>query len=167
MSNDTLHTINYSSCAVFKNVIQFPCHLISPCYFYTTSLSHRTLLFVQMTHLSNVIHQITQLWNLMRFQLMSCEAVHLHFTLLWLPASTSFISYFQLGCEIPVQEKPTVFKRMVSLIKPSNQGLKFVPPPSLLFQWALWIQHSLIPMGLRDYLWLFCCKVNHSTRQLE
>jgi len=42
------------------NIVQFPCHLVSH-YFYTTSLSHRNLLFVQMTHLSNVIHQITQL----------------------------------------------------------------------------------------------------------
>lgn len=79
-----------------------------------------------MIHLSNVIHQITQLWNLMRFQLMSCEAVHLHFVLLSFPTSSSFIGYFQLGREIPVQEKPTIFKRTTSVIKPSKQGLKLV-----------------------------------------
>lgn len=159
-----IHTINYSNCGVFLNAIQFPYHLISPCYFYTTSLSHRTILFVQMTHLSNVIHQIMQLWNLTRFQLMPCEAVHLHFILLRFPTSASFIGYFQLGSEIPVQEKPTIYKRTTSVIKPSNQGLKFVSPPSLLLQWALWIQHSLTSNGFAG---LFCCKVNHSTRQLE
>lgn len=146
-----IYTINYSSCGVFLNVIQFPCHLISPCYFYTTSLSHRTLLFAQMTHVSNVIHQITQLWNLMRFQLMSCEAVHLHFILLSFHTSASFIGYLQLGSKIPVQEKPTISKRTKSVIKPSNQGLKFLSPSSLLFQWALWIQHSLTSNG---FAWL-------------
>lgn len=49
--------------------------------------------------------------------------------------------------EIPVQEKPTIFNRTTSVIKPSNQGLKFVFPPSLLFQRALWIQHPLTANG--------------------
>lgn len=87
-----------------KNSTQFPCHLVSP-YFSTTSLSHRTL-FVQMTHLSNVIHQITQLlWNLMRFQLLSCEAAHLHLILLSFPSSASLAGYLHLASQISVQEK--------------------------------------------------------------
>lgn len=140
-----IYTINYSSCGFFLfRVIQFPCHLISPCYFYTTSLSHRTVLFRWLIFPMWFIklHSYETLWDF------NWCLVKLHTsTLLWFPTSASFRGYFQLGSEIPVQEKPTIFWRMTSVIKPSNQGLEFVSPPSLLFQWALGIQHPLTSNG--------------------